>query len=357
MENSRLNAEQVTKAVNALLKYVENAKKSKKDQLIEESDTILLVVSLFKIPEKKVAPIQIPLSNPIYEEDLEICVFTKDPQKEFKEKFQQQNVKVAKIIGITKLKKNYKTFEARRQLCSSYDLFLADDRIIPMLPKALGNPFFKRKKQPIAIKINSNLQNQIESIRNSTFFFLSGTCCAVKVGKSNLTCEEIVENILQCSEHIASKIPKKWKNVQSINIKTTDSIALPIYNALPSATLKIVNEEEQLDVTMKEKEEENEGNNLTETNLEEEKEDPKKKRDGKKAVFMEKLKEINENEEKKKEKKVLIPKDKESNRIDEKKPSKEENKRKDVPNNLKGTKKRKKNEEPSKRNPKITKRK
>lgn len=44
---------------------------------------------------------------------------------------------------------------------------------------------------------------------------------------------EITANIETAIPHIIEKIPRKWKNVQAINLKTNDSIALPIYNSLP----------------------------------------------------------------------------------------------------------------------------
>ena len=48
---------------------------------------------------------------------------------------------VAKVIGVSKLKGKYEPFEAKRQLCNSYDLFLADDRVVPSLPKLIGDCF------------------------------------------------------------------------------------------------------------------------------------------------------------------------------------------------------------------------
>lgn len=51
---------------------------------------------------------------------------------------QEKIAGVAKVIGISKLKGKYEPFEAKRQLCNSYDLFVADDRIIPSLPKLIG---------------------------------------------------------------------------------------------------------------------------------------------------------------------------------------------------------------------------
>ena len=56
---------------------------------------------------------------------------------------------------------------------------------------------------------------------------------AVKIARSVFTKNQIVENIMSSIEKIVDKIPRKWKNVQSIVLKTTNSTALPIYNSLP----------------------------------------------------------------------------------------------------------------------------
>lgn len=45
--------------------------------------------------------------------------------------------------------------------------------------------------------------------------------------------QQIFENILTVVPQVVDNIPKKWKNIQSINIKTSDSVSLPIFNALP----------------------------------------------------------------------------------------------------------------------------
>ena len=38
----------------------------------------------------------------------------------------------------------YESAEAKRQLCNSYDLFVADDRILPSLPKLIGAHTWRR---------------------------------------------------------------------------------------------------------------------------------------------------------------------------------------------------------------------
>ena len=56
---------------------------------------------------------------------------------------QQKLAGITKIIGVSKLRTKYEAPEAKRQLCSLYDIFLADDRVIPSLPKLLGDrPLF-----------------------------------------------------------------------------------------------------------------------------------------------------------------------------------------------------------------------
>ncbi len=51
---------------------------------------------------------------------------------------QEKIAGVAKVIGLSKLKGKYEPFEAKRKLCNSYDLFVADDRAVPSLPKLIG---------------------------------------------------------------------------------------------------------------------------------------------------------------------------------------------------------------------------
>jgi len=60
--------------------------------------------------------------------------------KEAKQYVKQQKLAgITKIVGVSKLKAKYEAPEAKRQLCSLYDIFLADERVIPSLPKLLGD--------------------------------------------------------------------------------------------------------------------------------------------------------------------------------------------------------------------------
>ena len=63
------------------------------------------------------------------------------------------------MIGLSKLKKKYVPFEAKRELCSAYDLFVADQRVLPMLPPLLGKTFFKKKKLPVSIDLQKKVRH------------------------------------------------------------------------------------------------------------------------------------------------------------------------------------------------------
>ena len=52
--------------------------------------------------------------------------------------------------------------------------------------------------------------------------------------------DEIVENIMAVAEQLGNVVPRKWKNVQALYLKTNESVALPIYSSAPEeAALRI----------------------------------------------------------------------------------------------------------------------
>jgi ribosome biogenesis protein UTP30 len=52
-------------------------------------------------------------------EDAEFCLIAKDPHGPLKEKLKQNPVPgLVKVLGMTKLRKNFKTYEARRKLAA-----------------------------------------------------------------------------------------------------------------------------------------------------------------------------------------------------------------------------------------------
>ncbi|XP_062224831.1 uncharacterized protein LOC133923564 [Phragmites australis] len=58
-----------------------------------------------------------------------------------------------------------------------------------------------------------------------------GTCRAVRVGHAAMTLEEAVENVVAAVEAAAACVPRKWRNVRALHVKSPESVALPLYSA------------------------------------------------------------------------------------------------------------------------------
>ncbi|KAK6343456.1 hypothetical protein TWF730_011045 [Orbilia blumenaviensis] len=185
-----------------------------------------------------------------------ICLITKDPSAYYRSLISHLPYHPSSItvIAPSKLKTNYKTFEARRQLERSHDIFLADDRIIPLLPSLLGSSIYRRSaKVPIPIKISKieppakdaeapkskqqadagKLQKEIERAITATYFVLAASASqSVKVGIRAQSPEEVAQNVTAVMEHLTSKVVKAgWSGVRAVHLKAAETVALPVYLA------------------------------------------------------------------------------------------------------------------------------
>lgn len=181
-----------------------------------------------------------------------------DPQRTFKDIVADDSFpaelrsKIGRVVGISKLKKKYKTFETKRQLLAEYDIFLADDRIVSDLPAVLGKVFNSAKnKRPIPISLAQQLPKdkdgkrvrvvrkpadiakEIEAALNSTYIHLNATATtSIKVGKLSQTPAQISENISAVVDKLTEKfVPRGWKNIRGLHIKGPTTVALPIWLA------------------------------------------------------------------------------------------------------------------------------
>lgn len=121
----------------------------------------------------------------------------------------------------------------------SYDAFLADKQIVPLLPRLLGKQFFKKKRIPVPVDLQQkNWKEQVDRIMESSLLFLStGTCSVVRVAKTSMSAEQIVENVVAAINGIVEIVPRKWSGVRSFHLKLLESLALPVYQAVPDETL------------------------------------------------------------------------------------------------------------------------
>lgn len=255
----------VRKAVRALLKWRKlhpRAAQKPASQLLDEQhefldeenddgneDFIYLLLTLKKIPPKDLSktPHKIPLPNPLHTHHLphlNLCLIiddrpVKSPSRVTAEvalkKIKSQDIPITKVLKLSKLKSDCKSFEGRRNLYNSFDRFFADKRLVPLLPSVLGKQFYKKKKVPVPLDLRGSVgwKEQIERACNSALLCLgSGTCSVMRVGENGMESDEIVENFVAAIKGIAEVVPKKWGGIRALHVKLSDSLALPIYDAL-----------------------------------------------------------------------------------------------------------------------------
>ncbi|KDQ09448.1 hypothetical protein BOTBODRAFT_69143 [Botryobasidium botryosum FD-172 SS1] len=234
--DSHVSVKQAKLAVNALLKHEQKVQDEHEETelLPDKASIIWLVVAVKQMhPEKKLMPHRIPLAYPLVDpRTTPICLITKDPQREYKDLLEKTNVKfISRVVGVTKLKGKFKSFEARRQLLQEHGLFLADDRVIPMLPKLLGKMWFKAKKQPIPVNLKKkDVKAELEKAVSATYMHQNkGTCTSIKIADFTQTAEKTIANLTSAIPAIVANIKGGWDNVQSLHIKTSKSVSLPIW--------------------------------------------------------------------------------------------------------------------------------
>ncbi|KAF8333561.1 ribosomal protein L1p/L10e family-domain-containing protein [Cantharellus anzutake] len=236
---SRVSRAQVKKAVKALSSYTLKLRAEDEKRLVlgAKDDFVYLVIATKPMPSEatSIRPIRIPITYPIVDpRNHPVCLLTKDPQREYKALLTNKQIGfISKVVGIEKLRGKFKAFESRRELVQSHALFLADDRIIHRLPQLWGRYLFKAKTQPLPVNLrSSNLKAELEQAICSAYMHrIQGPCMNVKIATATFTDNQIIENIAIAIPAIVSKIEGGWDNVQSLHIKTSQSVSLPVWSS------------------------------------------------------------------------------------------------------------------------------
>ncbi|CAG7920045.1 unnamed protein product [Penicillium olsonii] len=287
----QLDKPQALKASTALLKHIkstqqEQEKTATKKTLIGDNDSddedaaikneavwLVLTTKQHVVDKNRLKPGKIAIPHSLNTSpSLSICLITADPQRGVKDIIadstfpQELSSRIEKVIGFSKLKARYQSFESRRQLFAEHDVFLADDRIAMRLVQTLGKIFYKSSKRPIPIRIAEIekvdgkrvkkekkrpnvptdkdvkhasfaspliVAKEIERTLNCASVQLApSTTAAVRVGSSKLTPEQLSENVAAVVKGLTDKfVAKGWRNIKALHLKGANTMALPIWLA------------------------------------------------------------------------------------------------------------------------------
>jgi ribosome biogenesis protein UTP30 len=195
-----LDKDLVYKAVDALKKYHEKTTADKMD-LLGNDLQIQVQFTLHMTPTvRSPKPIRVLIPHPLYKladktadfgddaiDEADVCLIVKEESKVWVQamidKFPDHLGCIKKVLGLQSLRTKHAQFQQRRELLHKYNIFMADDRILPMLSKHLGKDFFKAKKLPIPISLTrkETLPFAIQKALSATFMTIpEGTCVTVR---------------------------------------------------------------------------------------------------------------------------------------------------------------------------------
>lgn len=266
---------QVLKASSALLKHIKTTEQESSSttnpNLLADADeedpdnastsiSLLLTTKKAITDTKRLKPSKLPVPHPLNtSSSTTICLITADPQRTYKDIISSPafpptlSSRITRVIGLSKLQAKYKQYEAQRKLFAEHDLFLADERIITQLAKALGKTFYKSTaKRPVPVSLTAPkarvkgkggeklgpagpqaVAAEIEkAVQCALIHFSPSTHTAVKIGYANWSAEKLAENVEVVSNGLIEKfVPKKWRGVKALHIKGPETAALPIWLA------------------------------------------------------------------------------------------------------------------------------
>jgi len=248
----KLEESQMKEALVAFKKLVElRDSEDKKQDLLGsacgEGRKVQVSVSAIKLPRVSDAQVlKLLLPHPTTPATRDVCLIVKDFEKgirpdheptvaHYEALLAEKGVKgVTKVMSLRELKVEYKTFESKTALSHLYDHFLVDARIIRLVPKFLGKPFYQRKKFPVQVKLDSkDLVKEMEKALSTSCLALThtGTSSCVTVGLTSMPEDQLCANLVAAVRLLETRYPGGWSNIRALHLLSgTDS--LPFYVTL-----------------------------------------------------------------------------------------------------------------------------
>lgn len=200
-----------------ILEAIKEAKdKSEKRKFVQ---SIELIISLRDVdPKKPEGRIQerIELPYPAGKES-KICVIASGEMA-----LKAKKAKADLVIEKRELEAMAGDKKKQKELSKSYDYFIAEAPLMPLVGKVLGATLGPKGKMPTPVPPAANIAVQIKKHRRTVSLRMRGQpVLQCRVGAENMTDEKIAENIQTVIRRIEAKLKRGIKNIRSVNIKTT----------------------------------------------------------------------------------------------------------------------------------------
>ncbi len=198
-----------------LAEMIKEAKATDKERKFKQSLELIMV---FKdIDVKKGFSINETIQLPKTNSPAAICVMASGDMG-----LKAKNAKADKVIDNDDLTRLAANKRESRKLINSFDFFLADTKLMPVVGKVLGQLLGPRGKMPTPVPFNAPndafLERYRSSIRVRVKNSLSMSC---KIGDESMEDSDLAINAHAILSGIEKKLPNGDKNIRKVLIKTT----------------------------------------------------------------------------------------------------------------------------------------
>lgn len=198
-----------------LAEMIKEAKASDKERKFKQSIEIIMV---FKdIDVKKGFSINETIQLPKTNSPAAICVMASGDMG-----LKAKNAKADRVIDNDELTRIGANKRESRKLINSFDFFLADTKLMPVVGKVLGQLLGPRGKMPTPVPFNAPIDSFLERFRSSVRVRVKNSLSmACKIGDESMEDAELASNAHAVLSGIEKKLPNGDKNIRKILIKTT----------------------------------------------------------------------------------------------------------------------------------------
>ena len=198
-----------------LAEMIKEAKAADKERKFKQSIELIMV---FKdIDVKKGFSINETIQLPKTNSPAAICVMASGDMG-----LKAKNAKADRVIDNDELTRIGANKRESRKLINSFDFFLADTKLMPVVGKVLGQLLGPRGKMPTPVPFNAPIDSFLERFRSSVRVRVKNSLSmACKIGDESMEDAELASNAHAVLSGIEKKLPNGDKNIRKILIKTT----------------------------------------------------------------------------------------------------------------------------------------
>ena len=194
---------------------IKQAKETDKERKFKQSLELIMV---FKdIDVKKGFTINETVQLPKTSSPAAVCVMASGDMGS-----KAKAAKADKVLDADELNKLGANKRESRKFINSFDFFLADTKLMPVVGKVLGQLLGPRGKMPTPVPFNAPIDSFLQRFRSSIRIKVKnslGTAC--KIGDESMDDADLVANAHAVISAVEKKLPNGDKNIKKIMVKTT----------------------------------------------------------------------------------------------------------------------------------------